>query len=173
VEPAVAETHLHVVPAMAGGATVKRTRLRRSQTRSILFVVVDVMAAAVAIAICGGTAAGAVVFGAGLVMIDLLDRRRAHRLTLAALDDAPALVLRGVVLAGAATVAGFPMAGWYVPGAREGAAWLVTAILFAALATVGRATGYTALRWLPSSSGPGPWVRGSAAGCGTIRNSAS
>jgi exopolysaccharide biosynthesis polyprenyl glycosylphosphotransferase len=116
--------------------------------RRILFAVVDALAATAVVALCGGVTAGAVVFAAAAILIDLFERRRAHRLTLSALDDAPVLAIRGVVIAGATTVAGLPVAGQYVPGAGHGAAWLVTAILFAAVATVGRAIGFVGLRRL-------------------------
>ncbi len=113
-----------------------------------LFVAVDTLAAVVAVALAGGVAGAAAVFVGASVVVDLLDRRYAHRLSLSALDDAPALAIRGIVIAGIATVVGMPVYGPRMPGAQYGSGLLVAALLYAAVAVVGRGIGYAVLRRL-------------------------
>jgi exopolysaccharide biosynthesis polyprenyl glycosylphosphotransferase len=112
---------------------------------------VDVLSAIVAVGVVGGTAATLVVFVGAAVVVDLFDRRQARRLSLSALDDAPALAGRGIVVIGIATVAGLPVYGSQLSGVPKGARLAVAALLYAAIPVVGRGIGYAVLRRLQSS----------------------
>jgi hypothetical protein len=80
------------------------------------------------------------------MLVDLFDRFRANRLSLSALDDGPALTVRGLLITGVAVVAGLPISGPGVAGAEHGAGWLATALVFAALAVGGRGIGFAVIR---------------------------
>lgn len=121
---------------------------RRSLLRRALFVTVDALAAAIAVGVAAGVEAAAVTFVATAVFVDLLDRRSVQRLSLSALEDAPKLVLRGVVIVGVATAVGVPVSSPFVPAAPYGVGLIVTAVAFAAFAVVGRGIGYAVLRHL-------------------------
>lgn len=121
---------------------------RRSLLRRALFVTVDALAAAVAVGVAGGVVPAAVAFVATAITVDLLDRRSARRLSLSALDDAPKLALRGVVIVGVATTVGLDVPSPFVPAARYGAGLIVTALSFAGLAVIGRGIGYAVLQRL-------------------------
>jgi exopolysaccharide biosynthesis polyprenyl glycosylphosphotransferase len=120
----------------------------RSLLRRALFVTVDALAAAMAVGIAGGVIPGAVAFVATAIVVDLLDRRSAQRLSLSALDDAPKLALRGVIIVGVAATVGLHLPSPFVPAARYGAGLIVTALSFAAVAAIGRSIGYAVLRRL-------------------------
>lgn len=121
---------------------------RRALVRRSLFVTVDAVAAAIAVGEAGGVVAAVVAFVATAVAVYLLDRRSAQRLSLSALDDAPKLALRGVVIVGVATAMGLPVSSPFVPALPYGVDLIATALSFAALAVVGRGLGYAVLRCL-------------------------
>ena len=120
--------------------------MSRSQVRRVLFVAVDGLAAVAAVVVTGGVAVAAVVFASAAILVDLFGHRHANRLSLSALDDARGLAVRGVLITGGASVIGLRMSGLSVPAARYGAGWLFTALVFAAVAVIGRGFGYAALR---------------------------
>jgi exopolysaccharide biosynthesis polyprenyl glycosylphosphotransferase len=130
-----------VEPAISGGA-------RPCGVRHAVVAAVDAAAAVAAVAISGGAAFAAVVLGAALSAADLLGRRSVQRLTLSAVDDVPALVLRGFFLGGLAAVFGLPISGDRMPGAQQGVAWLGTAAIFVATAAVNRGIVYAVFRRL-------------------------
>src|SRR5436190_5262211 len=113
--------------------------------RSALFSTVDGVAAAVAVGVAGGVVAGALACLVTAAVVYLLDGC-AHRLSLSALDDAPKLALRGVVVVGVASMVGVPSASPIMRWAPDGAGLVVTALTFAALTAVGRGIGYNLLR---------------------------
>ncbi len=143
--------------------------IRRSDVCRALFVAVDTLAVVVAVGLAGGVAAAAsgaaAVFVGAVVVVDLLDRRHALRLSLSAVDDVPMLVVRGIIIAGTTMAVGLPVFGDRTPGAHYSAGLLVAALLYAAGAAVGRGVGYAVLRrlqangWLASPAlvvGAGP-----------------
>src|SRR6266545_2256615 len=143
--------------------------IRRSDVCRALFVAVDTLAVVVAVGLAGGVAAAAsgaaAVFVGAVVVVDLLDRRHALRLSLSAVDDVPMLVVRGIIIAGTTMAVGLPVFGDRTAGAHYSAGLLVAALLYAAGAAVGRGVGYAVLRrlqangWLASPAlvvGAGP-----------------
>ena len=111
---------------------------------------VQVLAAALAVTIVGGSTAGAVAFVVGAVAAELAERHRAHRLSAFALDDFGTFLVRGIVIGALATVAGFAVSGRSLPGVPAAAAPVVAATLYAVLAVIGLAIGYAILRQLRS-----------------------
>jgi len=69
-------------------------------------VAADVVAAVAAVAVAGGTPLGVALFTVAVTGPDLLTRRHQCRLNLSALDDAPALAVRGYVIATLASLTG-------------------------------------------------------------------
>src|SRR6266545_4408156 len=110
--------------------------IRRSDVCRALFVAVDTLAVVVAVGLAGGVAAAAsgaaAVFVGAVVVVDLLDRRHALRLSLSAVDDVPMLVVRGIIIAGTTMAVGLPVFGDRTPGAHYSAGLLVAALLYAA-----------------------------------------
>src|SRR5262245_55955482 len=115
---------------------------RHYDPRPTLFVAVDSAAALAAVAIAGGTPAGALAFCSVAVAVDLLDGRQHTRLTPSALDDVPALAIRAIAIATVATAAGLRVHGDRVPGAQHGTGPLATALLYVAVGVLGRAIAY-------------------------------
>ena len=146
--PALQEVRSPVRTAADETRPVKTSAPARSEVRRVLFVLADALAAAAAVLVTGGVATAAAGFVAAVVLIDALDRRRAHRLNLSALDEAPGLALRGLVIAGIIALAGMPVSIPLFPGTLPGAGWLVTALVFAVLAVAIRSIGYAVLRRL-------------------------
>jgi exopolysaccharide biosynthesis polyprenyl glycosylphosphotransferase len=121
--------------------------------RSALLSTVDGVAAGVAVGVAGGVVAGVFACLVTAAVVYLLDGC-AHRLSLSALDDAPRLALRGVVVVGVTSMVGVPSASPIMRWAPDGAALFVTALSFAALAAVGRGIGYNVLRRLQARGWP-------------------
>ncbi len=138
-------------PAVLAADDRTSAGVRPTDARRVLLFAVDVVAAVGAVGMAGGAAHGALACLVAAVGLGLLDRRHAVRLSLSVLDDVPGLAVRGVVIAGAATVLGMPAYGPDVPGADQGAGLLVTALLYAGIAVAGRAVGYAVLRRLQAS----------------------
>jgi exopolysaccharide biosynthesis polyprenyl glycosylphosphotransferase len=127
---------------------VDPNRVRRFDVYRALFVVADSTAAMVAVALAGGSAFGAVAFVAATAALDLFERHRAERLHPSALDDIPVLAVRGLVTAWVCAWVGLSISGDRVPGAFHAVGPFFTALLFTAIAAVGRGAGYAMLRRL-------------------------
>jgi len=107
----------------------------------------DVVAAVAAVAVAGGTPLGAAVFTIAVVGLDLVTRRHRCRLNLSGLDDAPALALRGYVIATLASLAGVGVHGDRIPGG-DLSGGLVAAAGYVVVALLGRAVGFVVIRHL-------------------------
>ena len=123
--------------------TGKDTQLRRLDPHTAVVILIDSAAALCAVRSAGGSAAGAVAFLGAVIGVDLIERHRTRRLSPSALDDAPALAARGIIIAAVTTAVGLPVSGEGIPG---GAGPLVTATAYVVIAVVGRAVGYRVLR---------------------------
>jgi exopolysaccharide biosynthesis polyprenyl glycosylphosphotransferase len=123
-----------------------RREIPRSELHQGLLVSANAAAAVIAVALAGGSAAGAVAFVAAAVGVDLFTRDRAVRLDPSVLDDAPSVAARGLVIAAATTAIGLPIFG----GTAPGVGLVVTTLLYTVTAVTGLGVGYSALRRLRS-----------------------
>jgi exopolysaccharide biosynthesis polyprenyl glycosylphosphotransferase len=134
-------------PTTPTGKAPQVSRVRRSRLHRGLFLAVNAAAALVAVGLAGGTVAGVAAFAAAVVGVDLLDRYRAARLSLSALDEVPSLAVRGIAVAGLSAAVGLPVVGAALPG-PEAAGPVVIAALYTGLASAGLGVGYEVLRRL-------------------------
>jgi exopolysaccharide biosynthesis polyprenyl glycosylphosphotransferase len=140
-------TKISYASPVVGGdrKAITPTTVRRSDAHQALLIMIDGMAAVVAVRVAGGVATGAVAFLAAAVGLDLLDRHHVQRLSLSALDRAPTLALRGIAIASVASAAGLPIYGHRGPGAGVGVGPLITALLYVVIAVAGLGIGYAVL----------------------------
>lgn len=147
-------TELRERAPVAAGAHDEATTppgIRRSDVYPALFVAVDCVAAVAALGAGVGIAESTIAFLVIVAGVNLFDRRQVARLNLSALDDAPRVAVRGLVVASITTAVGFPMYGSLFPGGHPGAGLLVTIAVFTAVAVAGRGIGYALLRQLQAN----------------------
>jgi len=121
-------------------------RHRRTDSRPLL-VAIDAMAAIIAVGVAYHGRLLGVVFAATVVVLGMPGRNRALRLTPSALDDAPALMARGIVIATALTALAVVVHGSSAIGADHSGLF-VAAVTYGAIAIAGRAYAYGVLRRL-------------------------
>lgn len=124
---------------------------QRSNMRTAMFVVADGSAAGLAVGVAGGSIGAAAAFAAAAMVVDLLDRGRAHELGMSVLDDLPALAARGVIIAGALALLGLPVHGSRTHNMHQVLQVIFTPATFVAIALVLRTSGYAILRRLQAS----------------------
>jgi exopolysaccharide biosynthesis polyprenyl glycosylphosphotransferase len=127
---------------VAGGPRARR----RSNPRIAMVVLADSAASFFAVAVAGGTAVSALVFLGAIIGVDLVDVNKTRRLSLSVLDQFPALLTRGILVAAAMTAVDLPPHGDRVPGPHHAAGTVFTASLYAVLASVGRGVGSAVIR---------------------------
>ena len=115
---------------------------RRVDAGTAVVVLVDVVATLCAFGLAGGSGAGALVFLTAAVTLDVVGRQSARRLAPSALDEAPRLLARGIILTAIIAAVGLVAHGGAVWVFPPMAGAVVVAALYATVATLGRGLAY-------------------------------
>jgi len=115
---------------------------RRVDPGTAVVVLVDVVAGLVAFGLAGASAAAALVFLGVVVTLDVIGHQSARRLAPSALDDAPRLAARGIILTAVMSAVGLRVNGDGVWGIAPMAAPVIVAAIYATAAVIGRGLAY-------------------------------